>query len=390
MLKKIFKYFGLGTLTFITLFLIWYKFLFNEYDEFKNSTFFENRKHISTDGPYILYEQDSVRAIQVVEKSGDYIILDERFAKQDPTTNFTINSFSYNNPSEISFKVELMDSLFIPQAIYSKPDRIFAASDIEGNLYAFHKLLKANQIIDQKSNWTFGNGHLVLVGDFVDRGLNVTQCLWLIYKLEKQAKEQGGFVHFILGNHEILNLKGKNHHVRSKYTKLADKLGLDYTSDFYGDKSELGKWLRTKNTIEKIGDILFVHGGISQNLINLNLSIDEINQIVRNNIGLSNYSDSTSIVVHGINGPLIDRGFGHYQNAETHNIINNVKQYFNVSTIIIGHSSVDDITQAYDNSLINIDVHFPHKDSDTIRGKGLLVEFDNRFKIDDLGNKVKI
>jgi hypothetical protein len=390
MLKKIFKYFGLGALALITLFLIWYKFIFNEYDELKNSTFFEHRKHISTDGPYILYGKDSVRLIQVVENSDEFEILDERFSIQDPLKNITINSYSYSNPSEISFNLDLMDSLTIPQAIYPNPNKIFAVSDIEGNIYAFHKLLRANNIIDQQSNWNFGDGHLVLVGDFVDRGLNVTQCLWLIYKLEKQAKEQGGCVHFILGNHEIQNLNGQNHHVRSKYTKLASKLGLDYNTDFYGAKSEMGRWLRTKNTIEKIGDILFVHGGISQELLNLKLSIDEINQNVRNNIGSSNYTDTISKIIHGDKGPLKDRGFGHSQNSDAYITIKNVKKYFNVSTIIIGHSTVNDVSQTYDNSLINIDVHFPHKDSDTKRGKGLLIEFDQRFKIDDLGNKIKI
>jgi hypothetical protein len=228
------------------------------------------------------------------------------------------------------------------------------------------------------------------VGDFVDRGLNVTQCLWLIYKLEQQASKYGGNVHFILGNHEIHNLQGVNYHLRSNYKRLARKLDLDYTKDFYGINSELGRWLRTKNTLEKIGDILFVHAGISQEIIDLKLSIKEINQIVRDNIGSVNYPDAISKMINGSRGPLRDRGMGHGQNSETVHVIDNVKQYFNVSTIIIGHSTVHDIEQKYDNSLINVDVHFPHKDTDTIRGKGLLIELDNRFKVDDLGNKEKI
>jgi len=49
---------------------------------------------------------------------------------------------------------------------------------------------------------------LVLVGDCVDRGQEVTQVLWLIYKLEIAAKNKGGSVHFVLGNHEIMNFQG--------------------------------------------------------------------------------------------------------------------------------------------------------------------------------------
>ena len=387
---KILKYTSIVILIIIGLFVIWFRFVLSEHEEFKSATIFEHRKGISTDGPYIIYEKDSLRLISVTEIADGFEIKDERISKIEFSKEITVKVFNYDQPSVISFTIDLMDSLIIPKSTQPKADKIFTVSDIEGNFYAFHKLLINNKVIDRNSNWIFGNGHLVLVGDFVYRGLNVTQCLWLIYKLEQQASKHGGNVHFILGNHELLDLKGKNAHVRSKYKRLASKLGLDYTKDFYGINSELGRWIRTKNTIEKIGDIIFVHGGISQEIIDLKLSIKEINHIVRDNIGSLNYPDSISKIINGNKGPLKDRGMGHDQNSETAKIIDNVKQYFNVSTIIIGHSTVHDIEQNYDNSLINVDVHFPHKDTDTIRGKGLLIELDNRFKVDDLGNKEKI
>tara|TARA_B100000809_G_scaffold154497_1_gene151852 strand:+ start:1356 stop:2447 length:1092 start_codon:yes stop_codon:yes gene_type:complete len=362
----------------------------SEHEEFKSATIFEHRKGISTDGPYILYEKDSLRVIRVTEMPDDFEIQDERIPKIESVKGFTVNAFSYDQPSAISFTVDLMDSLAIPQSIHPKADKIFTVSDIEGNLYAFHKLLRANEVIDANSNWIFGNGHLVLVGDFVDRGLNVTQCLWLIYKLEQQASKNGGGVHFILGNHELLDLNGHNIHVRSKYKNLASKLGLNYTKDFIGINSELGRWLRTKNSIEKIGDLLFIHAGISQELLNLELSLKEINQIVRGSVGHLNDPDSISNIILGKKGPLCDRGMGHNQDSETAKVIDNSKQYFNVSTLIIGHSTVSDICQQYQGSLINVDVHFPHNDNDTNRGKGLLIEFENRFKVDDFGYKEKI
>ena len=65
---------------------------------------------------------------------------------------------------------------------------MFVVSDIEGEFKAFRQLLQGNNIIDENFNWTFGNGHLVLTGDFVDRGTLVTEVLWLIYSLEEKAK----------------------------------------------------------------------------------------------------------------------------------------------------------------------------------------------------------
>ncbi len=390
MFKRILKITGISLLAIIGSFAIWLRFFVSEHQKLKHVTFLEHRQGISTDGAYILYEKDSLRLISVVEKSGDFKIQDERFSKLEFGKVFTVNAYNYDEPTAISFKVDLKDSLSIPQSTYPKPNKIFTVSDIEGNMYAFHKLLRANGIIDANSNWNFGNGHLVLVGDFVDRGLNVTQCLWLIYKLEQQASNHDGCVHFILGNHERNNLYGYNPHVRSKYTNLASKLDLDYSTDFYGINSEMGRWLRTKNTIEKIGDILFVHGGISQELLNLKLSIEEINQIVRNGIGTDTFTDSISKKVHSKTGPLWYRGLATYSDAQTPSVIKNAKHYFNVSLLVIGHSTTNDIEQEYDNSLINVDVHFPHKDTDINRSKGLLIELDNRFKVDDMGNKEKI
>ena len=96
------------------------------------------------------------------------------------------------------------------QAIWN--DQVIAESDdlvnIEGNYYSFVNLLIGNKITDNNLNWIYGTGQLVLNGDMVDRGEYVTQVLWLIYKLEQEASAAGGHVHFILGNHEAMNLEG--------------------------------------------------------------------------------------------------------------------------------------------------------------------------------------
>jgi len=56
-------------------------------------------------------------------------------------------------------------------------------------------LLQVNGVIDHALNWSYSSGHLVLIGDMVDRGNNVVPLLWLIYKLEGEAKLAGGDVH---------------------------------------------------------------------------------------------------------------------------------------------------------------------------------------------------
>lgn len=59
-----------------------------------------------------------------------------------------------------------------------------------------------------------------------------------------------------------MNLKGRLDYVRDKYEDNADTLNLNYDK-WYSLNSELGgKWLRSKNGIEKIGNLLFLHAGI--------------------------------------------------------------------------------------------------------------------------------
>ena len=158
---------------------------------------------LENDGPYVFYNQDRivVKAINGLDTMLAYQV--DTFPITEKK-NISINCTFKN--SLFNFSTRLKDTLKNEEIEYSNVQKIIAISDIEGNFNAFRNLLLANEIIDSAYNWTFGNGHLVLPGDFFDRGLNVTECLWLIYDLEEKAKLYGGYVHYILGNHEIMNM----------------------------------------------------------------------------------------------------------------------------------------------------------------------------------------
>ena len=47
----------------------------------------------------------------------------------------------------------------------------------------------------------------------------VTEVLWLIYSLEEKAKAAGGYVHYILGNHEIMNMSNDLRYVQNRYMR---------------------------------------------------------------------------------------------------------------------------------------------------------------------------
>ena len=70
--------------------------------------------------------------------------------------------------------------------------KTFAVSDLHGRFDLFAAILKTGEVINDKYEWIYGSNHLVIDGDIFDRGADVLPILWLIYKLEFEAKAVGG------------------------------------------------------------------------------------------------------------------------------------------------------------------------------------------------------
>jgi hypothetical protein len=260
-------------------------------------------------------------------------------------------------------------------------------SDIEGNFKGFKMILAGAGVINQSLDWTYGNGHLVLVGDFFDRGTDVTACLWLIYKLEAEAERTGGKVHFILGNHEVMNLTGEYHYVNARYQANADTLKLPY-NEWYDNDAELGRWLRTKNVAEKIGDILFTHGGIHTAIVNAKLSLADINQIARTCIDkkASHYTADEKLVT-GKDGPYWYRVLAQEEASEEE--LSSILKAFGVHKIIIGHTILGKIKSLYNGNVIVIDL--PHQEqADKGFMQALLYQNKQLAIIDNKGKQTKL
>lgn len=348
------------------------------------------------DGPYVFYVKDSIKIYSidgssVVDNSLDY------------KNKGLLEMQGVNFLEKIEFK--LKKKLKPEPSEFGHAKRLFVLSDIEGNLDALLKLLMNNNIIDHNFNWTWGQGHLIFGGDIFDRGEQVTECLWLIYALEEKAKAAGGYVHFILGNHEIMNLSGDIAYVKDKYRVNAQRLNRIY-SDLYNTNTELGRWLRTKNIMEKIGDILFVHGGISQEVNDLSLSIKQINNLARKYYDkamvAANSSERNVAILYNTANKLSpfwyrnyyldqERRFK-YDNIKgrldtvykaTDQLIEEVLTRFDVKRIVTGHTIVSDtISLHYQGKVINTDTRHAYG-----RSEALLIEYDNFYRTDAEGKR---
>ena len=322
---------------------------------FKKASDCHDEISFNSDGPYVFYKKGLVlvRSLER-QKNGNITTKKEIFTSKEDLSYLTCK---VDDDSGISFKVKLHSNYEVPPSVYPQPEKLFALADIEGNFDAFTKTLKANGIINDRLEWTFGKGHLVLVGDFFDRGNNVTAVLWLIYELERQAAEKGGVVHFIIGNHEEMNLRGDTRYVKEKYFEVAIALNTKYPS-LFGTNTELGKWLRSKNVIEKIGNTLFVHGGLSPQLAKYHLSLANINKVARANYGKAAWKIESSgglpQTIFGMNGPMWYRGYfsGSLQKHEILHVLN----LYGAESVVVGHTIVPNVSSLFDNRIIAIDV----------------------------------
>ena len=234
---------------------------------------------INNEGPYVFYKNDSTINIHYTKgdkENGFYVDTKEHSITSE------ITSTSYFQIDSTSFDFTLKSDIKIPKTTYNDENPIIAISDIEGGYKTFRDFLINSKVIDKNLNWSFGKGHLVLVGDIVDRGWSVTQVLWFIYKLEQDANKQGGFVHFIIGNHELKNMQGDYGASGKKYLAASNILG-KVQSELYNPNSFLGKWMSSKNALELINGNLFAHGGIHPDVADSKLSLDEINQVIQSN-----------------------------------------------------------------------------------------------------------
>jgi hypothetical protein len=306
------------------------------------------------DGPYVFY--DSNKVIVRSFNSDSKLVVDS-FPLADADKHPL--SIEFSNHKEWNFSVRLKKHIEIEDAVYNRVDTVLAVSDIEGEFKEFRSLLIGNKVMDSLYRWTFGKNELVICGDLFDRGKDVVQELWLLYKLEDEAKANGGIVHTLLGNHDIMNLSGDFRYVSQKYTAYANIMGIPLI-DLYTNHTELGQWLVSKNLVEKVDNNLCLHAGISQNILSMKLNVDSINNRCRPFYRLTmNWQLITKEKMDpffGDDGPVWYRGYFVEPKASQYTV-NKTLSFYQCKRIVIGHTIVkSNIAAYYQDKVIGIDV----------------------------------
>jgi hypothetical protein len=311
------------------------------------------------DGPYIKWNRrKKITAFYMVHDSKSQMTRRKKIGSKPDSSPFLLKGFAGDT---LEYLVDKRRD--VPGDSFDNVDRVIVIGDIHGGYDSLVIFLQHNGVINGSLQWTWGEGHLAFVGDIFDRGEKVTEALWLVYQLEKQAAKAGGAVHMVLGNHEIMVLTGDLSYVADKYRLMFSRLHIDYSS-LFGKRTVLGQWLRTKNTIVKINGHLFVHAGLSPSIPESGLDMHQINQNVRyflNHPEKDQNGDVEKSTLLGTNGPFWYRGYLEHNHAYQHlpeDEFGKVLKYFDADYIFIGHTNVKEITPLYSNRVYAIDVPF--------------------------------
>lgn len=327
------------------------------------------------DGPYIFYNADKLTVKWIKNNK-----LKEKNIKYTRTKFF-------KRKFDIHLHQASFDTITDYNQHYKTSEKIAVISDIHGQYDTAIELLKKHNIIDSHNNWIFGKGHLVVLGDIFDRGDKVTELLWLVYNLEKEAHDAGGKVHYLMGNHELMIFMDDLRYVNEKYLLSASMLGTNYTNLFLSN-SLLGRWLHQKPVLIKINNILFSHAGISPDIISKDFSVHDINKIFAETIYYSTkenvYSDTTLKLLSSSKGPIWYRGY--FSNELKQNDLEDILNYFDVDKIIVGHTSLPNITHLYNGKLIDVDSSIKMGNY----GEILIIENEDFYRGTLQGGKIKI
>jgi len=304
----------------------------------------EPAAHVDADGPYLFRDGTRLHARWVCDDR----VVERELEAGDVATVAPQCGYAH--------AVRVPAPATAAAAVLPAAARIVAVSDIHGQYGLLVKLLRAHHVIDDADRWALGGDTLVVAGDVFDRGPQVTEAFWLLYGLQQQAAAAGGAVHFVLGNHETMVLYDDLRYVNPKYLRSAQLLGRSYPQ-LYGADSVIGQWLRTRPVLLRIGDTLFLHGGIAPEALQLALEPAATNAAYQASLGRPKAEvkadPATAPLYDGKTSPIWYRGYfdGRMDTAGVQKVLDRL----GLARIVVGHTSMPHVSSFHGGRVVAID-----------------------------------
>lgn len=121
-----------------------------------------------------------------------------------------------------------------PPTFIKAPGKVIAVGDIHGDLQKTFLSLALAGVLREGTHkepiWCGGDSTVVQLGDVLDRGAKEIAVILLLRELDRQAREQGGAVYMLNGNHESLNVSG--------HYRYASEEGMAEAAQYAGYRGE--------------------------------------------------------------------------------------------------------------------------------------------------------
>lgn len=268
-------------------------------------------------------------------------------------------------------------------------ERVLAVGDVHGDADQLLETLRSADLADAAGNWTGGKAHLVQTGDVLDRGPDSRKALDLLMKLERQARDAGGRVHCLIGNHEAMILTGDYRylsegevaafrdadsektreeeyaaHVKGlppggvdaayrRQWEARHPLGMVEFRRAFGPSGLYGKWIRGRDAVVRVDRTLFLHGGIGPKYADW--TIRRINEQVR-----AELADPTRLpggIVQDDEGPLWYRGLARQDAKFLEAHVRKILAAHECDRIVIAHTTTSGaVLSRFDGRVILIDI----------------------------------
>lgn len=160
-------------------------------------------------------------------------------------------------------KVRAVDSYAMNEvAPWPAESATYIVADLHGDFLVSSSILYALGVIDGTGTWSAGKSKLIQLGDIVDRGPDSPAIYELFWRLREEARNEGGELTMLFGNHEVMNLLNHTHYLSPKEI---DK--------YYRAQSPASVWnplsgylgrnvLAASQPVHQLGDVVFVHAGL--------------------------------------------------------------------------------------------------------------------------------
>ena len=256
-------------------------------------------------------------------------------------------------------------SCIVPRDNIITNNKIFVIGDLHADYQKTVELFKHFNLIDNNNKWIGRNQIVVQLGDQIDgygRGVyedasGEIDILNFFDKIHLEASAYGGGVYSIIGNHELMNVMGNFSYVSRD--DMIKNGGSEERRIMYAPGSILAKRLAcTRNTIIKINDIIFVHGGIIPELVKNDREnvIKIINGLMRSYFRGEIDENNTEFkkFLNSNKGVVWDRSLG----VEEPNcrILDTTLDKLGAKHIIVGHTPQDVINSKCNEKVWRIDV----------------------------------